>query len=218
MNVLALDTSTDCLSVALAVGSEIQTLAYPGLRQHADRVLPMIEQLLAEAALSCQQLDAIVYGRGPGSFTGLRIACSVAQGLGFAHDKPLYPVSGLAAMAWDALGEGASVLALIDARMQQVYWGYFTGVSFEVAEQVSSPDAVRVHATNPVKIVGVGLEGYEDVLRQTIVAPMVMVRAATPSAGTLIRLVQAGHVQPIAAADARPVYIRDQVTGGVSGG
>src|ERR1700733_12183845 len=103
MNLLAIDTSTTRASLAINLGGEILSKEQDAQHSHARLLLPMIEQLLAEAQLTINQLDGIVYGCGPGSFTGLRIACSIAKGLAYAHDLPLFPVSSLAAIAHKAL-------------------------------------------------------------------------------------------------------------------
>ena len=102
MKLLAIDTSTERASVALAVGQEIQSREHLAQRQHAQFLLPVIDELLSEAGLTISQLDGIVFGRGPGSFTGLRIACSIVKGLAYAHDLAVYPVSSLLTIANDA--------------------------------------------------------------------------------------------------------------------
>ena len=102
MNLLAIDTSTEHATVAVTAHGELFSEEQGSMRQHAQFLLPMVERMLGLAGLSLTQLDGIVFGRGPGSFTGLRIACSVAKGLAYAHDLPLYPVSSLAAIAYEA--------------------------------------------------------------------------------------------------------------------
>ena len=213
MNLLAIDTSTDTASVALAVQGEIYTEEQSGMRQHAQFLLPMIERMLALADLSCQQLDAIVFGRGPGSFTGLRIACSVAKGLAYAHDLPMYPVSGLAAIANEA-GLNQPVLALMDARMHQVYWAYFDGDSGDVLEQVSNADAIYVPSDRPFTLAGIGFEPYLAQLPASINAQISQQCTIVPNAKTMIRMVEAGYIKPVSAEQALPVYVRNQVTQG----
>jgi tRNA threonylcarbamoyladenosine biosynthesis protein TsaB len=127
MKLLAIDTATEACSVALLVGQTmIQRYEEPG-RGHAERILPMVGDVLKEAAVALADLDAIAVGRGPGAFTGVRIAISVAQGLGFGADKPVVPVSDLAALAQRAADERGArkVIASIDARMHEVYWGVY---------------------------------------------------------------------------------------------
>lgn len=131
--ILALDTATEACSVALnntfANGGkgDVQEIYEVIPRQHSQRLLPMIDELLAAQGVSRSQIDAVAFGRGPGAFTGVRIATGVAQGLGWALDRPVVPVSTLAALAQQAFREQGSqqVLAAIDARMDEVYWGAF---------------------------------------------------------------------------------------------
>ena len=129
---LAFDTSTDVLSLAVARGEQVWTQTLPGGAQASSGLIPAVLALLAEADMSLASLDAIVFGRGPGSFTGLRTACAVAQGLAFGADVPVLPVDTLLAVAeearWAQVQTGAllpdaelTVLALLDARMDEVY-------------------------------------------------------------------------------------------------
>src|SRR3990172_5272359 len=122
MKLLALDTATEVCTVALWLDGEVLERFEPG-GQHSERILPMVDALLAQAGLALGQLDALAFGRGPGSFTGLRIGAGVAQGLAFGADLPVVPVSSLAALAQGQ--DAPKVLAAYDARMQQVYWGVY---------------------------------------------------------------------------------------------
>lgn len=213
MKLLAIDTSTDTATVALAVNGEIYTEEQAGMRQHAQFLLPMIERLLALAGLSCQKLDGIVFGRGPGSFTGLRIACSVAKGLAYAHDLPMYPVSSLAAIAHE-VGLGQRILTLIDARMHQVYWAYFSKDSFDAPEQVSVASEIKLPSDSPFILAGVGFEPYALQLPIELQAQIIQQRMIYPRAKAMIRLVEMGHIKAISAEAALPVYVRNQVTQG----
>ena len=122
LKLLALDTATEACSVAVwADGATIERLELGS--QHSERILPMVQEVLAEAELTLKQLDAIAFGRGPGSFTGLRIGAGVTQGLAFGAGLPVVPVSSLAALAQGV--DAPKVLAAFDARMQQVYWGAY---------------------------------------------------------------------------------------------
>ncbi|GGB88613.1 tRNA (adenosine(37)-N6)-threonylcarbamoyltransferase complex dimerization subunit type 1 TsaB [Marinobacterium zhoushanense] len=126
--ILALDTSTDACSVALSLDGEILYEFVIEPRRHTHLLLPMVERLLAQAGTALNSLDAIAFGRGPGSFAGIRIATGAAQGLALGADLPLLPISTLAAMAVSAraLNSGHShVLTALDARMDEVYWGAF---------------------------------------------------------------------------------------------
>ncbi|KPJ82055.1 MAG: hypothetical protein AMJ58_02625 [Gammaproteobacteria bacterium SG8_30] len=127
MRILGLDTATEACSAALLVEDEVFERYEVLGRGHAERLLPMVQAVLAEAGTALAALDAIAFGRGPGGFTGLRIAAGVAQGLAFGASLPVVPVSDLAALAARAarLRGGRHVLACLDARMAQVYWAAF---------------------------------------------------------------------------------------------
>lgn len=125
--ILAIDTATEACSVALWNNGEKHALFEICPREHTQRILPMVQQILAESGVSLNQLDALAFGRGPGSFTGVRIGIGIAQGLAMGADLPMIGVSTLATMAQGAFRQmGATqVLAAIDARMGEVYWGQY---------------------------------------------------------------------------------------------
>jgi len=127
MKILAIDAATEACSEALLLDSEVAERYDVIGRGHADRLLPMADELLREAGLAAQELDAFAFGRGPGGFTGLRIAAGIAQGLAAGSGRPVLPVSTLAAVAALAARESqqARVLVCMDARMGQVYWAAF---------------------------------------------------------------------------------------------
>lgn len=127
MKLLAIETSTIACSAALFDGAEARARFEIAPREHAELLLPMIDALLAEAGWSRAQIEAVAFGRGPGAFTGLRIAASVAQGIARGLDIPVVPVSTLAALAHGAMrdGQGGRILAAMDARMREVYWGVY---------------------------------------------------------------------------------------------
>jgi tRNA threonylcarbamoyladenosine biosynthesis protein TsaB len=184
--------------------------------EHARGILPLIEGLLREGQVSLAELDGIVFGRGPGSFTGLRIACSVAKGLAYAHDLPLYPVSGLAAIAY-ALQTAQPlqpVLAVLDARMSQVYWALYANNQYTVQESVTNPADIRIAEQGPIVIAGVGFAGYVADMPQALQDRIQQTYTQYPAASDLIALVDAAAIQPVSIAQAQPVYIRDQVTQG----
>lgn len=220
MNLLAIDTSTDRATVALQVGTDKLILEQDNIRQHAQMLLPMIEQLLVEADCALSQLNGIIFGRGPGSFTGLRIACSIAKALAFSHNLPLYPVSGLAAIAFQAFQQSSTrnpehvVLSVIDARMNQLYWGVFSSNSFLVDEQVSSPQTIVVPEPNAIVLAGVQFAPYQAALSASLTNRIMSVATHYPSASAMIDLVTMGQFSPVSVVDAEPVYIRNQVTQG----
>lgn len=220
IKLLALDTSTEACSVALQVGTDILTLDEVCPQQHSKRVLPMVQQLLSQSGISLNQLDGIVFGRGPGSFTGVRIGVGVTQGLAFGADLPVYGVSTLAAMAQAAyrLHAARQVVAAIDARMAEVYIGSFT-LNGELMQASSDEMAVK-----PADLPAFGLKGEVYAVGtgwQTYVAQLADKQKAVlaadilyPSAQDMLYLAQpalsAG--QFIAAELAEPVYVRDDVT------
>jgi tRNA threonylcarbamoyladenosine biosynthesis protein TsaB len=220
MNLLALDTSTEYASVALIVNGEMRSKEQGAQCLHARLLLPMIEQLLAEAGLSLSQLDAIVFGRGPGSFTGLRIACSVAKGLAYAQDLPLFPVSSLAAIAHEVFltpdsVKNAAVLVMLDARMNQLYWGCFPRQGFSsaaVEEQVSAAADVEPRTNDRLIVAGVGYESYLQQLSFAVRGRISSQAIIYPKAEVMIRLVLTGQIKAVSAAEALPSYIRNQVT------
>ena len=213
---LALDTATECCSAALLHDGSVTARSEVIPRQHAQRLLPMIEELLGERQLRLQDVDALVFGRGPGAFTGVRIATGMVQGLAFAADKPVIAVSNLAALAQRAWREhGAeTVAAAIDARMDEVYWGLY-GLQDGVMqllddERVCAPEAVSLPA-GVGSVAGAGT-GWQYAERLAVTATQSWPQML-PDASDLITLAlprwQAGEV--VDAADAQPVYLRDKV-------
>ena len=126
-NILAFDTSTTACSVALLQGDITLSEHKVAPMKQAGLILPMIQHLLDQAGVTLQALDAVAYGCGPGSFTGIRIASSVAQGIGFAYSLPIIQISSLAAIAQAAYiaQRCTKLLVSVDARMEQVYWGVY---------------------------------------------------------------------------------------------
>ena len=152
MNLLAIETATDACSCALEYSGAITAHHTVEPRRHTELLLPMIDAVLAQAGIGLDALDAIAFGRGPGSFTGLRIACAVAQGLGFGAGRPLVAVSTLQVVAAGMhRSQGVRrVLVALDARMGEVYWGGFEWDGVTMApvfdESVVQPHAVHVPA------------------------------------------------------------------------
>lgn len=221
MKILALDTATEACSAALLVDGRLQERFEVAPRGHARLLLPMLDDLLAEAGLRPAQLDAVAFGRGPGSFTGLRIAAGTAQGIAFAADLPVLPVSTLAALARPALlrADAAHVLAAIDARMGEVYWAaYGCAANGEPealgAERVSAPERVDVPGGGTWFGVGSGWGAYEAPMRARLGETLIGIDAAAlPHAGDIARLAALDFAagRAVAPEDAQPVYLRNQV-------
>ncbi len=223
MNLLALETATDCCSVALLTPTGVLLEDHRlAPRQHAALILPMIEGLLAQAGIGRQALDVIAFGRGPGAFTGLRIAAGVAQGLALGLDLPVVPVSTLATLAQASGAE--RVLATLDARLGEVYFGYYTRgeddlMVTDAADGLAPPEAVALPTDAAWRGVGVGpgWGAYTDVLHARLGAHITAVEADIhPRAGGLARLAAAayGRGEAVSAELALPVYLRDRVTHG----
>lgn len=151
MKLLAIDTSEEGCTAALSIDGIIQERFALAPRAHTDLILPMIDELMAEAGLSASQLDLLAYGRGPGSFTGIRVGAGIIQGIAIAVDIPVVAVSTLRALAQGMFRQHAEtqVLAAFDARMQEVYWGGYQlddqqCMQVVINEVVSAPDAVPI--------------------------------------------------------------------------
>ncbi len=227
LKILAVDTATEACSAALLVGGKLFSRWEEAPRDHTQKILPMVQAVLDEAGLSLAELDAIAFGRGPGSFTGVRIGISVAQGLAFGAGVPLIGISTLAAMAQGAhrLDGAERVLTAIDARMNEVYFGAFflqDGVMMPLLEEsVLAPDAALQQATALLDAraderwvaIGTGFGAYPaqlDPLRERVSLDP----EALPWAQDMLPLaLQAWqHGEQLAAELATPVYLRDKVT------
>ncbi|EKN48622.1 MULTISPECIES: tRNA (adenosine(37)-N6)-threonylcarbamoyltransferase complex dimerization subunit type 1 TsaB [Pseudomonas syringae group] len=214
---LALDTATEACSVALLHDGKVLSHYEVIPRLHAQRLLPMIKDLLAEAGIAMSALDAIAFGRGPGAFTGVRIAIGVVQGLAFALERPVLPVSNLAVLAQRAFRErGVSqVAAAIDARMDEVYWGCYRETAGEMrlvgAEAVMAPELAALPADITGEWFGAGTGwGYAE---RIPVALSGHDASLLPHAQDLLTLATfAWHRgEAVQADDAQPVYLRDKV-------
>lgn len=225
MKFLALDTSTEACSVALDLDGQIIALDEVCPQQHSKRILPMVQQLLADAGVSLHQLDGIIFGRGPGSFTGVRIGVSVAQGLAFGADLPVFGVSTLAAMAQAAAVQqnATAVIAAIDARMAEVYIaayaldeeGLMQAITPEIAAKPAAlPEVLTsLRFTSQVLGVGTGWQTYPQALQQ--LAPALIAEAILyPSAQFMLPFATRAWQQQlfVSADQAEPVYVRDEVT------
>lgn len=222
MKLLALDTSSGQCSVALLVDGQVQCRAALTAREHARLLLPMVDELLAEAGLALRALDGIAFGRGPGSFTGLRIAAAVTQGLAAGAGLPVLPVSSLRALAEQArrrapeggLQDG-SLLACMDARMGEVYWGAFAPDVREAVEQVGPPGALEAAGLPRVTAAaGKGLAAWPAIALSLQLPEERMFADAEPHALDVVRLAALDRERGLPwqdAAQAQPVYLRNQV-------
>ncbi|TFZ02031.1 tRNA (adenosine(37)-N6)-threonylcarbamoyltransferase complex dimerization subunit type 1 TsaB [Ramlibacter humi] len=211
MNLLAFDTSTETMTLAVRAGSAVLQRREAGGARASATLIPMAMAMLAEAGLSLRQLDAIVFGRGPGSFTGLRTACAVAQGLALGADRPVLPVETLMAVAEAARAQdgAANVLAVLDARMDEVYAARYRhdGQAWqrEGAIELIAPEAV---ACPPgTLLAGNAFAAYGDRL------PAARRVEALPEAKALLSLAPAliARGESVPAEQALPLYVRDRV-------
>ena len=218
MNLLAIDTTESACSAALAVGGEIRSRFQVAPRQHSELLLPIVEALLAEAELGVTGLDGIAFSRGPGSFTGIRIAAGVAQGIALGADLPVVPVSTLMALAQGAVRETAAgrVLAALDARMGELYWAAYgqgpEGLRLLGSEMVAPPPRVTAPAAQDWIATGSGWDSYREQLlprfRPVRVLHDRQVHARDVAALGIDGLMRG---EGVPAEQALPVYLRDQV-------
>lgn len=224
MNYIAIDASTEACSVALQVNDKVYARYELCPQSHSVRLLPMIDAVLAEANVTLSALDGLIFGQGPGSFTGVRIGVGVAQGLAFAADLPVVGVSSLQAMAQQAYIEHGEkqVIAAIDARMAEVYNGYFQLDENNIM-QAQQPEAVNPPAklaelmadmmVTPSYAVGSGWDAYAEALaelKHNDGSPSILF----PSAEAML-VVGANKFflgQGVSAEYAQPVYVRDTVS------
>jgi tRNA threonylcarbamoyladenosine biosynthesis protein TsaB len=220
MRLLAIDTATEACSVAFWHDGQTVSRFESAGRTHTQRLLPMVQALMAEAGCAFSQLDGLVCGVGPGSFAGVRIGVGYVKGLALALDRPVLGVSSLAMLAQAAIESGATqVLACIDARMNEVYWGSFERDADGLARasgaaRVAAPEAVRETRAGPWHAVGTGWATYGEVLRAQVDAAIAQVDGtALPHAQCALRLARPRFEQGLGIrADAlEPLYLRDKV-------
>ena len=237
MKLLALDTATEGCSAALLIDGELRTRFEILGRGHAERLLPMVDELLGESGLALGRLDAIAFGRGPGAFTGVRIAVSIAQGLALGSGLPVVPVSDLAALALQALERAArewaararvarerpastapgTALACLDARMKEVYWGLGQGRTdggLDMPKEcLGAPGDVAVAGEERLVAAGHGLAAYPEL--RTRFAPRLidcwpeMLPRAEEVARLAVLELRAGRA--LRPEQAQPLYLRNDV-------
>lgn len=219
MPILALDTSSDACSAAVLTETACFTEFEMTPRAHTQLILPMVESVLKQAHLNLVEMDAIAFGRGPGAFTGVRIATGVAQGLALAAHKPVLPVSTLAALAQQAYQQEQAhhILVALDARMGEVYWGLFCVVDGQIQpqaeEQVLTPSAIALPATSNWVAVGSGWSAYPELAERAASIVQASYPDWLPSAEFIAQLAwqdyQAGRA--IAPEQAQPIYLRNKI-------
>ena len=221
MKLLAIETATEACSAALYIDGEITERYQVQPRKHTELILPMMDELLAQAGLTLSQLDALAFGRGPGGFTGVRVATGVVQGAAFAADLPVVPVSTLAALAQRHFREQGyrRLLPAFDARMGELYWGGYEVdaeglVKPTVADQVASAETVTLPEGEGWHGVGTGWGSYGDLLVSRMGSALESVAGELYCrAHDVACLGVAGFNkgESVGADQALPVYLRDQV-------
>ncbi|MFA6164495.1 MAG: tRNA (adenosine(37)-N6)-threonylcarbamoyltransferase complex dimerization subunit type 1 TsaB [Methylobacter sp.] len=220
MKLLAVETSTEACSAALFIDGEVTERYELAPKEHTKLILPMIDSLMADAGLKPQQLDALAFSRGPGSFTGVRIATGVIQGIALGADLPVVPVSTLAAIAQDFFDHNEDDVAFVamDARMDEIFWGVYRRDAQGYAELIGDEAVTPADAVEFPDLTGVGIGSGWGVYTQEL-----MTRLAgcvshyeadrLPRAGAIARLGARGFEQGLAVPveQAMPVYLRDKV-------
>lgn len=221
MKLLAVETSTDACSAALFINGEILERFQIAPREHTKLILPMIDGLMGEAGLQPQQLDALALSRGPGSFTGVRIATGVVHGIACGADLPVAMVSTLAAMAQDFFNHhdrADLTFTALDARMAEIFWGVYRrdelGLAQLLGDESVTPAAGIVFPEQDGFGIGSGWAAYAEVLVEHIGAHLLGVDADIwPRAACIAQLGAFVHAQgqSVAVEQAMPVYLRDKV-------
>jgi tRNA threonylcarbamoyladenosine biosynthesis protein TsaB len=216
--ILAIETSSELASCALLRGGVVTERAASGVRTHSQSILPMVQQLLAETGIALKDCDAIAFGSGPGSFTGVRTACGIAQGLAFGAGLPVVPVVTLDAMALACRQQfgAAEVLAVLDARMGEVYWAQYrfdadaVTPAVVLAPALAAPELVQPQG-QPAAC-GNGFAAYGEALAALPCAAGAH-QQVMPHAAQIAQLAAvafaAGRTVP--AAEAQPLYLRNKI-------
>lgn len=213
---LAFETSTEAFSVALLTNGEIEEHFEIAPQRHAEKILPTIHRLLEQRGLIAAELDALAFGRGPGSFMGIRIATGIAHGLAFGAGCPTIPISTLATLAWPVAREHpkTAVLAVLDARMGEIYGGYFCFRSehLEALSEEWLGDALDLPLLDrEVIVVGCHLEEHRQKLEARLGSRLLLMSEAYPRASAVAELAFR-QGRPVPPEKAQPVYLRQRVT------
>jgi len=228
VNYLALDASTEACSVALEVNGKLFSRYELCPQSHSLHLLPMIDAVLCEAGIKLPNLDGLIFGQGPGSFTGVRIGVGVAQGLAFSANLPVVGVSSLQAMAQGAYNQYGEkqVVAAIDARMAEVYNGYFeldehNVMQAQQAEAVTPPEKLAEHLSAVCRssfyAVGTGWDAYTEKLGEQLAALKMNEGSPellfpTAESMLIIGKIKLEQGEGVSAEHAQPVYVRDTVS------
>lgn len=221
MKILAIDTATEACSAALLFDNKIESQFEICPQQHSQKLLPMVDAILQSSELSVKQLDCLAFGRGPGSFTGVRIATGIIQGLALGADLPVVGVSTLVAMAQQAIdSQNRSELTIavaIDARMEEVYFAQFrnnNGVAELIGEeQVLAPkDAAKQVASDTKILAGTGWQAYPQLSAwiEKLGEPQILYPDAASMLNIARHAFNAGQATDVE--NIQPVYLRDKVT------
>ncbi|NMM38075.1 MAG: tRNA (adenosine(37)-N6)-threonylcarbamoyltransferase complex dimerization subunit type 1 TsaB [Glaciimonas sp.] len=219
--ILAIETSSELASAALLQGDMLLVRESSGVQTHSQTLLPMVQSILAQANVRLSQCAAIAFGAGPGSFTGVRTACGIAQGLAFGADLPLISIVTLLAMAEACRAETGAheVLAVLDARMGEVYWAqysYADGWQTVVAPTLSAVADVLPQPKDGLLACGNGFAGYpaEFALQAQRHSWIAQARAEVmPHAAQVARLARTAFTagQLLTPAQAQPIYLRNKI-------
>lgn len=216
--ILAIDTATELASVAVLHGDALVERTEAVGQRHSERVLPLVEAVLAEAGVTLADIDVFAFGAGPGSFTGLRIACGVVQGLAYGRGRRVVGVGNLRVLAAQAFAlhpQHACALAAIDARMREAYCAVYRNddqVSEQRAPSLVSPRSLPAIARDAGArlVAGDALTAFVDAWDGATIDPVPALRASAATIARLARL-DAAQGRTVAPADAMPVYVRDRV-------
>jgi len=220
MKLLAVETATEACSAALFIDGEVFERYQLAPREHTRLILPMVDFLLAEAGFGPMQLDAVAFGCGPGSFTGVRIACGVIHGIAYGADLPVVPVSTLAAMAQDCMEKqhAETVYAALDARMGEIYWGSYQRGEKGYAQLSGEEIVAAAGSVTGLMQVGVGAGSgwkvYHQILKNRLQGYVETVDVdCLPRAAAVARLGAWGYIEnrAVPVEQAMPVYLRNKV-------
>ena len=220
MKILAIETSTEACSAALGIDNSCIYRHQIAPRKHTELILPMIDSLLNEANIKLNSLDAIAFGRGPGAFTGVRIAISVTQGLAYPYDIPVIPISTLATLAPQFSDKYDCIAASFDARMKEIYWGLYRKNKLNIMEAIKKekvclPNNISTPSSGEWFGVGSGWKLYSDEIKSKFKCKIIdFDDNAYPHAKDIIKIAIPLYLdgKVMSAELVSPVYLRDKVT------